>query len=419
MTTTMMTGTRNKDGSTALVVTAAGASARMGSGQKKEFLRLPGRDGTVLSAAVEPFLFGGGARIDTLVVTFPAGSGEEGKNLAREALFASERNAELFGQGAGERSPALLFVEGGTTRQESVLRALQALDEIGAPDTVLVHDGARPFVTAAIIREVLDAAREHGAATCAVRPVDTQKETDGCGKIVRHLDRSALCAVQTPQGFAFRPLLEAHRKAACDGRTYTDDTEIWSRYVGTAVHVTAGSPGNRKITFPGDLQADRTEKMETRTGLGYDLHRLESGRRLVIGGVAVPHTKGEAGHSDGDVLLHAVTDAVLGAAALGDIGEMFPPSDARWKDADSKELLRTAWQRATEAGWQLENLDCVVKLEKPKLLPFRDEIIKSIASILGAPERSVFVKAKTGEGLGFVGRGAAVEAYAACLLTRR
>jgi 2-C-methyl-D-erythritol 2,4-cyclodiphosphate synthase len=155
-----------------------------------------------------------------------------------------------------------------------------------------------------------------------------------------------------------------------------------------------------------------------RTGLGYDLHRLVPGRPLILGGVTIPFEKGEDGHSDGDVLLHAITDALLGASGTGDIGEFFPPSDPRWKGADSSRLLASAWKAVTDKGWKLENLDCVIALQTPKFLPWRQEVRESIAKTLGVEPDRVFAKAKTGEGLGPVGTGEAVEAWATCLLSK-
>lgn len=155
-----------------------------------------------------------------------------------------------------------------------------------------------------------------------------------------------------------------------------------------------------------------------RIGLGYDLHRLVTGRSLVLGGVVIPFDKGEDGHSDGDALLHAITDALLGASGSGDIGEFFPPSDPRWKGADSRGLLASAWDAVRAKGWRLENLDCVIALERPKFLPYRKEVMESIARALGVESERVFVKAKTGEGLGAVGEGNAIEAWATCLLSR-
>lgn len=155
-----------------------------------------------------------------------------------------------------------------------------------------------------------------------------------------------------------------------------------------------------------------------RVGLGYDLHTLVPNRKLMLGGIEIPFELGEAGHSDGDVLLHAITDALLGASGLGDIGEFFPPSDEKWKDADSKMLLKTAWKEVTKAGWKLENLDCVINIEKPKVLPFRNQIIKSVCKILECEESQVFVKAKTGEKIGEIGKSQAVAAWTVCLLSK-
>ena len=156
----------------------------------------------------------------------------------------------------------------------------------------------------------------------------------------------------------------------------------------------------------------------TRIGLGYDKHVLTEGRKLILGGVVLPFEKGEAGHSDGDVLLHAITDALLGAAGLGDIGSYFPPSEPKWKDANSAELLKTCWNDVTKEGWKLGNLDCVIALEKPKFIPFREEVRQSIANILNCTKEQVFVKAKTGEKLGDIGQGRAVEVWAVCLLEK-
>ena len=434
----------------AVVITAAGASTRMG-GQKKEYRRMPRREDTVLSAATEPFVaalapsalptgisrpehIGTAAlpfRLTQVVITIPPNSGATGLQAAQNALFASLNLRLLWHQPLQPpiQSPALMFVEGSDSRQASVLRALQALAENAGsptgqeePEIVLIHDGARPFVTEQIILQVAEAAMEHGAAACGIPPVDTQKEVDSQGIIVRHLERDSLAAVQTPQGFRFKPLLEAHRLAAEQKFDTTDDAAIWGKYVGT-VQVTQGSADNKKITFPGDLPSENPQQGEAgsphiRTGLGYDLHRLEEGRPLVLGGVAIPFHKGEAGHSDGDALLHAITDALLGAAARSDIGELFPPSDLQWKDADSRKLLRAAWSLVAEAGWKLVNLDCVVAIQQPKIQPHRTAIRKSIAAILEVDEERVFIKAKTGEKLGPVGNSEAVEVWATCLLSR-
>lgn len=400
--------TKNK---VAVIVTAAGSSTRMG-GDKKEFLPTAHTKGTVLSAATEPFF--SACPVEALVITLAPGSGTEGIEKTKKALFASPILQDIFAQ---DSSPKLFFTEGGATRQESVFKGLLLLQEKYPVDVVLIHDGARPFITADVISKVYKKVLEQGAAACGVPPVDTPKEVDKEGKILRHLNRSSLISIQTPQGFLFKPLLEAHIQASTDGIIYTDDTAIWNTYVGS-VFVTEGCSENKKITYPEDIYLLKGKTMNIRTGLGYDLHRLTEDRNLMLGGVHIPYHKGELGHSDADVLLHAITDALLGAAAISDIGEMFPPSDARWKDCDSKQFLLAAWEKVKNAGWQLGNIDCVIAIEAPKILPFRNAIRESIANILGVSIEQIFVKAKTAEKLGAIGSGDAAEVWATCLLQR-
>ena len=426
MTTQWTMMTNKPDGTSeraVLVLVAAGASSRMG-GIKKEYLPMNG--GTVLSCAARIFLET--LPFSAVAVAYPPAQTEAtraaNEDACRAALFADPRIAGIH----ASAQTTFLFVAGGATRQESVLRALEAVAAQcdGENPLVFIHDGARPFVSAQIVRDCHAAAEQYGASVPALPPVDTQKEADAQGFITRHLTRARLAAVQTPQVFRLQALLRAHRAAAAQHIECTDDTEIWDRFAAdgkTYQHtkIVAGAVENRKITYPSDIPAQtKTEHdMQIRTGLGYDKHVLVAGRRLMLGGVAIPFEKGEAGHSDGDVLLHAITDALLGAAALGDIGSYFPPDDAQWKDADSKTLLATVWKDVAAAGWTLGNLDCVIALEQPKFLPHRDAVRASIARVLGADMERVFVKAKTGEKTGDVGTGKVVEAFATCLLVRR
>ena len=381
-----------------VVIVAAGASSRMGEGIRKQYRPLGG--GTVLSEAVKPFLKALDCRMLVIAIPF-----DEDKSHAREALVSDAEVDEML-----DTEP--IFVCGGATRQSSVKIALEAAAQNDPPAIVLVHDAARPFVTEKIIVRTAQAALEYGAAVPAVPPADTQKIIDAEGFIVEHLTRERMAAVQTPQAFDFMRLIASHRKAENDGKTYTDDTEIWAKYEGNVMTV-QGSPENRKITYAGDMHTQTFH-----TGLGYDMHRLISGRKLIIGGVMIPFDKGEDGHSDGDVLLHAVTDALLGAASLGDIGSFFSPEDDAWKGADSVFLLKTVWGKIRKHGWKLVNMDCVLKLERPKFLPYRTQVIESIARALGVESDSIFVKAKTGEALGDVGKGEAVEAWCTCLLVK-
>ncbi len=393
----------NSDSKNALILLSAGSSSRMG-GRKKEYLPL--EKGTVLSECAKKFL-------DTdffsvIVVVVPKNDEENAKN----ALFADSSIHEKL------NSAQIFYTTGGSTRQQSVFNGLKLLATLNTPiSVVLIHDGARPFVSTETIKETLFAAQKFGAAVPGLTPVDTQKTVDKDGFILQHLQRSSMVAVQTPQGFDFQKLLQAHKKAQNDKNEYTDDTEIWEKYIGK-VKVTKGNPENKKITFPKDYEKKEMNISTIRTGLGYDLHRLKEGRKLLLGGVEFDFEKGEDGHSDGDVLLHAITDALLGASSMGDIGSFFPPEDSKWKDADSKVLLATVWNKIKEKNWQLENLDCVIKLEKPKFLPKRNEVISSIAKILDVNEDKIFVKAKTGEKLGDVGKSEAVEVWCTCLLSK-
>lgn len=389
--------------SLALVLAAAGSSSRMGLGKKKEYLQLGG--GTVLSCSARIFLES--APFSTIVVAIP----KDGKEDAQKAFYADPEIKKLT------ENTCVLFVEGGPTRQSSVYNALMTIDD--KDSIVLIHDAARPFVSAQIIKNVISSAAEHGASVPAIAPVDTQKEINPDGTISRHLVRKDLCAVQTPQAFELGPLLECHAKAAENNHEYTDDTEIWDSFPeftdGRKVHVVEGSKENKKITFASDIKDDGSM---IKIGMGTDLHRLVAGRKFYLGGIEIPSEKGEEGHSDGDVLLHAISDALLGAAGLGDIGSYFPPKEAKWKDADSKDLLKKIWSDVRAEGWTLNNLDCVVETEKPKFLPWREKVIGSIAETLDVDECRIFVKAKTNEKQDSVGQGNAIKAYCVCLLTK-
>lgn len=401
-TTTLVTKMMNKpDVTIGIVICAAGSSTRFGSSVKKEYLPL--ETGTVLSTSVKKFI--NALNISALVITVPHNGTEQAK-------------AALFNDPSINYPENIFFTEGGSTRQESVYNALLTLQSLkNPPEYVLIHDGARPFVTEKIITDTINAAILHGAAAPGTTPVDTQKLLDENNFIIEHLQRSRMSAIQTPQGFKLKELLEAHKKALQDNKEYTDDTEIWGKYCGKVMAV-QGDAANKKITYASDYNKKEKTMNTIRTGLGYDIHRLVEGRKLIIGGAEFPFEKGEDGHSDGDALLHAITDALLGASGMGDIGSFFPPEEAKWKDADSKELLKTVWNEVKKAGWQIENIDCVVKLEKPKFLPRRNEVIDSIAKVLEVENSRVFVKAKTGEKMDSVGSGNAIEAWVTCLLSK-
>lgn len=406
-----------------LLLTAAGSSSRFG-GTKKELLSLEGK--SILQHSLEAFL-----HLEDLagvVVTYPAGRLDEIR-----ASIDKELAGKLTALACGLR-----FVQGGETRQASVKSGLDALIEAcGAalpgtalpgtalPGTaidpagavVLVHDAARPWVATDTIDAVLASARANGACIPLSDLPDTPKAISADGFIQTHLERDSVKAAQTPQGFALVALAAAHGAAAAEGWTCTDDASIWDRYVGKVASV-PGDRKNRKITYREDLPMEE-DAPAFRIGEGWDIHSLVPGRRLLIGGIRLEHDRGEAGHSDGDVLWHAIIDALIGAAALGDIGSHFPPSDPLWKDADSGQLAALAAQKVAEAGWKIGNIDCTVILEKPRLGPRRDAIRASIASRLGIPADAVSVKAKTNEGFGEIGAGNAIEARAVALLLRK
>ncbi|MBE3132740.1 MAG: 2-C-methyl-D-erythritol 2,4-cyclodiphosphate synthase, partial [Acidobacteria bacterium] len=294
-------------------------------------------------------------------------------------------------------------------------------------DVVVVHDAARPFVSADLIARTIDAAIESGVAIPALAARDTIKEVTGAdprGRFVtRTLPRESIVFVQTPQ--AFRPdiLREAIRLGRA-GVDVTDEASLAER-AGHAVRVIEGDPRNIKITTPEDLEVARGLVAEsetrdtaglTRIGTGYDVHRLVAGRRLVLGGVVIPFALGLDGHSDADVLCHAVTDAILGAAAEGDIGRLFPDTDDRWKGASSLDLLARAVDLVRSKGYRAGNVDAVVMAERPRLAPHVDEITARLAATLGIPPDCVSVKGKTNEGLGEIGRGEAIAVHAVALL---
>jgi 2-C-methyl-D-erythritol 4-phosphate cytidylyltransferase/2-C-methyl-D-erythritol 2,4-cyclodiphosphate synthase len=398
----------------AVVVTAAGSSERFGGG-KKELLRLG--ESSILDRAVSPFI--GQAGLEALVITAPAG-----REAELRAALSPLSLAALEALGPGR----FAIVAGGQTRRDSVRLGLEKLAAIlgdaAASDEaiVLVHDGARPWASAELAGRVAAAARDRGAAIPIAALVDTPKELAPDGTLIRHPSRSSIGGAQTPQGFRLGSLLAAHRKAAADNADCTDDAELWDRYVGPVASV-SGEAENRKVTFARDLPTAGGRgagggARGFRVGQGWDLHRLAAGRPLMLGGIEVPGDRGEEAHSDGDVLLHAIIDALLGAAALGDIGTHFPPSDESWRGADSKDLARRAAALVREAGWEPGNLDCTVVLEQPKLGPYKDAMRISVAACLGISPDAVSVKAKTNEGVDAVGEGRAVEAYAVAMLIR-
>jgi 2-C-methyl-D-erythritol 4-phosphate cytidylyltransferase/2-C-methyl-D-erythritol 2,4-cyclodiphosphate synthase len=372
---------------TVAILVAAGRGARFGGERPKQYAPLAGQP--VLRHAVEAFLRH--PAVDAVrVVIDPAH-----RDLHDEAT-----------RGLGLPPP----VAGGATRQDSVRLGLESLAR-EPPRDVLIHDAARPLVSPALIGRVIDALGTHEAVLPALAVVDTLKRVAG-DRVVGEQPREGLARAQTPQGFRYAPILAAH--SALAGAALTDDTAVASAS-GMAVHTVPGEERNLKITTAGDLaeaEARLAAGRRFRTGMGFDVHRLAAGRRLVLGGVEIPHGKGLEGHSDADVVLHALTDALLGTIAAGDIGQHFSPADPRWKDADSALFLAHARDLVAAAGGAIEHVDVTLLCERPKIAPHRDAMRARIAAILGLEPGRVSVKATTMEGLGLVGREEGIAAQA-------
>jgi 2-C-methyl-D-erythritol 4-phosphate cytidylyltransferase/2-C-methyl-D-erythritol 2,4-cyclodiphosphate synthase len=305
-------------------------------------------------------------------------------------------------------------VLGGETRQASVRAGLEAV-AAHRPDIVLVHDAARPFVSEALISRAIAGAAS-GAAIPGIALADTVKTVDTAGRVAQTLDRTQLRAIQTPQGFHFATLLDAHRRADAAGQQDFSDDAALMEWAGHAVTVFSGEPGNVKLTTADDFT--RAEILglaalgDIRTGTGYDVHAFGNGDHVTLGGVKIPHSRGLSGHSDADAALHALVDAVLGALAEGDIGVHFPPSDAQWRGAPSEKFLQFAADRVRKRGGVIAHLDVTIISEAPRIGPHRDAMREKIAGIAGISVDRVAVKATTSEKLGFIGRGEGIAALA-------
>ncbi len=383
-------------GAIALVV-AAGRGTRFGGDQPKQYAALAGEP--VLRRTLGAFA--GHPHIDGVrAVIHPAD------------LSLYERAAE----GLALLDP----VPGGVSRQASVRLGLESLAEI-QPEKVLIHDGARPFVSDALIDRVIEALETSPGAIAAVPVTDTLKR-EAEGRIAGTLDRAALWRAQTPQGFRYSDILAAHRRAVDElGDALTDDAAV-AEHAGLEVALVEGSDDNVKLTTPRDLaraelRLGGAAAFDIRTGSGFDVHRFGPGDHVVLCGIAVPHEQGLLGHSDADVGLHALTDALLGAMALGDIGQHFPPSDARWRDANSAIFMKHAAQLVAERGARVLNVDVTLICERPKVGPHRAAMIARVAELLDIEPSRVSVKATTTERLGFTGRGEGIAAQATVSLS--
>lgn len=380
----------------AAVIVAAGRGERAGAEHgPKQYRRLGGK--AVLARALEPFL-SHPAISDVALVIHPAD-----RDLLRTACPALPAYVQV--------------VEGGATRQESVRLGLRAL-HASEPGIVLIHDAARPFVTPALLDAVLEDVDERHGAIPAVPVSDTLKREAADGTIFETVPRTGLHAAQTPQAFPYAAILAAHEKAHDEGRSdFTDDAAL-AEWTHLPVRLTLGDPENSKITTKRDIEAAERRLAgaeffpDVRTGTGYDVHAFEPGDAVMLCGVSIPHEAGLAGHSDADVGLHALTDALLATCGGGDIGTHFPPSDPQWRGAASRMFVEHAAKLVREKGGRIANADVTLIAEAPKVGPHRAAMVAAMADMLGIEAERVSVKATTNERLGFIGRREGIAALA-------
>src|SRR5437016_4365056 len=381
---------------TAAILVAAGRGLRAGAGGPKQY-RSIGRQ-PVIFRAMEPF-----CQHPQVFAVQPV------LNLDDTKMFNEAVSGLAYAQP----------VPGGATRQGSVHAGLEALAS-QKPEVVLIHDAARPFVSAALISRAINAAGRTGAAIPAIPVADTVKLIGESGNVEATPERARLRIAQTPQAFRFDAILEAHRRAAREARSdFTDDAAL-AEWAGLTVATFEGDVANMKLTTPEDFVREEARLAsllgDIRTGTGYDVHAFGDGDHVMICGVRVPHTRGFLAHSDGDVGLHALVDAILGALADGDIGSHFPPTDPRWEGASSDRFLKYAVDRVSARGGRIANLEVTMICERPKIGPLRDTMRARIAEISGIEISRIAVKATTSERLGFTGREEGIAATASATI---
>ncbi len=376
----------------AAIVVAAGRGERMGASVAKPFLSLAGQPILVRAVrAVEACPL-----VTHVVVVVGATQVAEARSLL--AVHGCTKVTTV--------------VAGGQERQDSVRAGLAHVGEV---DAVVVHDGVRPLATPETVAAVVQAALETGAATAGIPARETVKVVEGA-EVTTTLARSQIWIAHTPQAFRTDLLRTAHHRAREEGAFARDDAGLVER-LGHRVRMVEDSPVNLKITVPEDLalaeaHLQRGRSAAVRTGIGIDAHRFAMGRRLILGGIEIPASRGLVGHSDADVLTHAIMDAVLGAAGLGDIGQRFSPSEPAYKDADSLHLLQQVVDAATAAGWRVAHVDAVVLAEAPRIGPYVEQMRERLAAVLGVAPLGVSIKATTLEGMGAIGRGEGIAAHA-------
>lgn len=380
-----------------VILLAAGKGLRAGLKQNKMFAQLAGRTPLEYS----------------LRACKKAGCFENAVIICQECEMQKARRI------AGRLFPHAIYAVGGVTRQESAYAGLRALP--ADADIVAIHDGARCFITPELIVRCVQSCEVYGSGVAGRRCTDTVKTIDAADYFVHTLNRDEIILVETPQVFRRAEIAEAYEAAFRDGFTGTDDAGLMER-IGKPVRLVESREENFKLTIPHDfIRGERQlwESRQMRVGQGYDIHALVPGRRLILGGVEIPHEKGLSGHSDADALTHALIDALLGAAALGDIGEWFPDTDPAYQGADSMLLLEQVREALEDKFWEILNIDATIFAEKPKLSPYKEGIRQNIAEALNLSLEQVNIKAKTAEKFGAVGGGEAIAAAVSCALRKR
>lgn len=373
----------------AAIILAAGQGKRLGLNQNKILLPLAGKPLVYHTLKT----FASLKEIKTIVVVAHKDEKPKIKEIVQEF----------------EANKTILITCGGDTRQESVLKGLLALEEI-QPEKVLIHDGARCFVSKEVILRVLERIEPSVAITCGVGAIDSLREVDNQLNVIASIDRNSIYAVQTPQGFVYQDILAKHQQTA--KLDVSDDAQLFATQI-----LVEGDYQNKKITTPADWEMAKALTKKTRIGQGFDIHQLVPGRDLILGGVKVPYEKGLLGHSDADVLIHAIIDALLGALALGDIGEHFPDSDQSFKDITSRELLTKIKTLLDIKGAMIENIDATILAQAPKLSLYKAKMQENIAFDLGILREKVSIKATTTEKLGPIGQGEGIAAMAITLVS--
>jgi len=394
----MQIGSMMEQAKAAVVIVAAGRGERAGKVDgPKQYRSIGGRP--VVARTLEAFLRH--PRIGRIVV----------------AIHPDDN--ELFSAAAqGLDADRIVTIHGGATRQESTRLALQALRE-DAPTMVLIHDGVRPFVDPELIDRTIDAIEERQGALPSMQVAETLKRIDGEGNVGETVPRAGLFAAQTPQGFPFWPILAAHEKAVQLGRhDFTDDSAV-AEWAQIPVRIVTGSPDNVKLTWARDMvladqryTSARPAFPDVRTGNGYDVHAFEAGDHVTLCGIRIAHGKKLSGHSDADVALHALTDALLATCGAGDIGTHFPPSDPKWKGAPSRIFVEHAAAIVRSAGGRIANADITLICEAPRVGPHREQMVAALADMLNISTDRLSIKATTNERLGFIGREEGIAAIA-------